>query len=67
MKNILCYCKDNNRTGYGHYSRIQELVTLIRNKYKKCKFFIFSKNKTEAKIYFKDLTILNTNEKFYAL
>ena len=65
MKNILCYCEANNRTGYGHYSRIQELVTLIRNKYKKCKFFIFSKNKTEAKIYFKDLTILNTNEKFF--
>ena len=63
MKNILCYCEANNRTGYGHFSRIQELIKLIKKEYKRCKFYIYSKNKIEAKIYFKNSIILSTKEK----
>ena len=53
MKNILCYCEANNRTGYGHFSRIQELIKLIKKEYKRCKFYIYSKIKLKLKFILK--------------
>jgi spore coat polysaccharide biosynthesis predicted glycosyltransferase SpsG len=51
--NILCYCESNHKTGFGHFSRIKILITLIKKKYPKAKLLIFSKNKKEAKEFFK--------------
>ena len=43
MKNILCYCEANNRTGYGHFSRIQELIKLIKKNINDVNFIYIQK------------------------
>jgi len=59
--NILCYCESNNKTGFGHFSRIKILITLIKKKYPKAKLLIFSKNKKEAKEFFKTKIVYSKN------
>ena len=62
MKNILCYCEANNKTGFGHFSRIAELLRLLKKKNKNSNFFIYTQNKIDAKIFFKNYKILNTKK-----
>jgi spore coat polysaccharide biosynthesis predicted glycosyltransferase SpsG len=59
--NILCYCESNHKTGFGHFSRIKILITLIKKKYPKAKLLIFSKNKKEAKEFFKTKIVYSKN------
>ena len=59
--NVLCYCESNKKTGFGHFSRIKILITLIKKKYPKAKLFIFSKNKKEAKEFFKTKIVYSKN------
>ena len=63
MNKVLCYCEMNASTGFGHYSRINILLKILRLK----RINIITENYSYAKKYFKGHKIIKTNNLFQYL
>ena len=63
MNKVLCYCEMNASTGFGHYSRINILLKILRLK----RVNIITENYSYAKKYFKGHKIIKNNNLFQYL